>query len=349
MRNLARIIVLTLVVWCGAVETCKASAVVSLNGAGASFPYPIYTKWISEYQKTHPDLQINYQSIGSGGGIKQVLEGTVDFGATDIAMTDDQLKKSPFHIVHIPTVLGAVVLTYNIPGIEELKLNGEVIADVFIGKITKWNDLRIKKINPTVNLPDKPILVAHRADGSGTTAIFTDYLSKISSEWQKKVGSGVAVNWPAGIGGKGNEGVTGMVKASHYSIGYVELIYAERNNLRYAMVENARGEFVKPTFDSVTIAASSFLSSIPDDFRISITCPNGKGAYPISGFTYLLVNTSLKDQLKASKFIAFLKWALTEGQSYAKALSYAPLPKALSKKVSEKLNAITPKETKSTN
>jgi phosphate transport system substrate-binding protein len=333
-----RMMALSLMLWAGWMSGA-AVAITSINGAGASFPYPLYTKWVSEFQKTNPDVQINYQSIGSGGGIKQTLEGTVDFGATDAPMTDEQLKKATSPILHIPTVMGAVVITYNLPGIKELKLTGEVVADIFLGKITKWNDPRIKKLNATENLPDKDILVAHRADGSGTTNIFTDYLSKVSPEWKTKVGTGTAVNWPVGTGGKGNEGVTSAVKGGDNTIGYVELIYAENNKLPYATMKNLAGNFVKPTLKSVTAAAAS-VKTMPEDFRVSITNAAGAESYPVSGFTYLLVPKTPKDAVKGAKLVKFLRWALADGQAFADKLTYSPLPKELAKKVEAKIDTI---------
>jgi phosphate transport system substrate-binding protein len=312
-------------------------AVTSINGAGASFPYPLYTKWFDAYQKTNKDVQINYQSIGSGGGIKQILEKTVDFGASDAPMSDEQLKKAASPLLHIPTVLGAVVVIYNVPGVADLKLSGEVIADIFLGKITKWDDSRIKSLNPTEKSLTGDILVTHRADGSGTTNIFTDFLAKVSPQWKEKVGVGTQVNWPVGTGGKGNEGVAGSVKQMTKSIGYVELIYAETNKLAYASIKNASGEFLKASLKSVTAAAASSLKSIPEDFRVSITNATGKGSYPISGFTYLLVYQTAQDADKGGKLVKFLKWALSDGQPYAEKLFYSPLPASLAKKVEAKI------------
>ena len=317
-----------------------STAPLLINGAGATFPYPLYSKWFSEYQKVDSLAQINYQSIGSGGGIRQLLEKTVDFGASDAPMTDEQLAKSSVPVLHIPTVLGAVVLTYNVPGIEQgLKLDGESTADIFLGKITKWNDPRIVKLNPGLNLPDTAVLVAHRSDGSGTSNIFTDYLSKVSQEWQQKVGTGTAVNWPAGLGGKGNEGVTGLIKQTPGAIGYVEYIFAVNNHLAYATLRNQAGQFVLPNTKSVTAAAASALKSMPEDFRISITNASGPEAYPISGFTYLLVYKEMPLE-KGAKIQKFLNWAETEGQKYAEPLFYAPLPVSLIKKVQAKIKTI---------
>ena len=313
---------------------------VLLTGAGATFPYPLYSKWFSEYSKQNPAVQINYQSIGSGGGIRQFLEKTVDFGATDSPMTEQQLSKAPTPVFHIPTVLGAVVLTYNLPGVEKgLKLTGDIVADIFLGKLTQWNDPKIVQLNPGMKLPAGPILVVHRADGSGTSGIFTDYLSKVSAEWKQKVGQGTAVNWPVGLGGKGNEGVTGLVKQSPGSIGYVEFIYAENNRLPYAALKNKAGEFVMPSMRSVSAAAAGALKSMPADFRVSITNTEGRGGYPISGFTYLLVYRTMPGE-KGRSIVQFLNWALNQGQKMAEPLFYAPLPKELKTKVDAKIKEI---------
>lgn len=322
--------------------TCSGSAEVLINGAGATFPFPIYSKWFSEYQKVDPSAQINYQSIGSGGGIKQFLEKTVDFGASDAPMTDEQLAKSTLPVLHIPTVMGAVVLTYNIDDVKKgLRLNSDTVADIFLGKITKWNDDRITKLNPGIKLPDTSIMVVHRSDGSGTSAIFTDYLSKVSSEWMKSVGQGAAVNWPAGLGGKGNEGVSGLVKQTPGSIGYVELIYAENNNLPYASIKNKAGQYVAPSTKSVTAAAST-IKNMPADFRMSITNADGKSSYPICGFTYLLIYNTLEKE-KGQKIVGFLNWAIRSGQKYAEPMFYAPLPKSLISKVQAKISSIVVK------
>ncbi len=320
--------------------TGAAQAANLINGAGATFPFPLYSKWFSEYQKVDANVQINYQSIGSGGGIRQFMEKTVDFGASDAPMSDEQLAKSSVPIAHIPTVLGAVVLTYNIPGVEKgLRLSGDVVGDIFLGKITKWDDKRIKSLNPTAKLSGD-VLVVHRSDGSGTSGIFTDYLSKVSPEWKSKVGAGTAVNWPAGLGGKGNEGVSGLVKQTPGSLGYVELIYAKNNNMAYATLKNKAGKFIEASTASVTAAAAAALKNMPADFRVSITDAEGKEAYPISGFTYLLVWSKMPKE-KGGEIVKFLKWAVKDGQKFAEPLSYAPLPKALVSKVSEKINAIT--------
>jgi phosphate transport system substrate-binding protein len=305
-----------------------------INGAGATFPGPIYTKWFDEYHKSHDALQINYQPVGSGAGIKQVTEGTVDFGATDGPMNDDQLKayqdKHGSGLLHFPTVLGAAVPTYKIPGVEAaLNFTPEALAGIFLGKVTKWNDPAITGANKGVNLPANDIVVVHRADGSGTTYIWTDYLSKVSDEWKTKVGKGTSVNWPVGLGGKGNEGVTGAIQNTPNSIGYVELIYAVSQKIPYGSVKNSSGAFIKADLGSVSAAAAGAVKEIPDDFRVSITNAPGKEAYPISSFTWLLIPQKFSDAAKRDAMKAFLKWALKDGQNYAKDLSYAQLPKAV--------------------
>jgi phosphate transport system substrate-binding protein len=305
----------------------------TLNGAGATFPNPIYSKWFSEYNKLHPDVQINYQSIGSGGGIRQVLNGTVDFGASDGPMSDEQLSQSKTKILHIPTVLGAVVPAYNIPGITgEIKFTPEVLAGIFLQKITNWNDPALAKANPGVNFPNHPIIVIYRSDGSGTTFIFTDYLSKVSEEWANAVGKGTSVKWPVGMGGKGNEGVAGQVRQLEGSIGYVELIYAVQNKITYGSVRNAAGNFVTASLDGVTEAAAS-VKTMPADFRVSITNAPGKTAYPISSFTWLLIPTPAKDPKKGKIIADFLDWMVTDGQKMTSQLSYAPLPDSVVEKV----------------
>ena len=318
-----------------------AVAQLQLNGAGATFPYPIYSKWFNEYIKVDPSVRFNYQSIGSGGGIKQISEQTVDFGATDSPMTDEQPKAAPGHIMHFPTVMGAVVLTYNVAGVPTgLKFTPQAIAGIFLGKITKWNDPELAGANPGVTLPKEDILVVHRSDGSGTSFIFTDYLSKVSTDWKAKVGSGTSVNWPVGLGGKGNEGVTGLVKQTPSSIGYVELIYAFSNNLPFGEVKNAAGKVVKPSLESVTAAAASAAANMPDDFRVSITNAPGADAYPISSMTWLLIYQKQKDAEKGKKLVAFLRWMMHDGQQYAPALFYAPLPKAVVAKEEEALTRV---------
>jgi phosphate transport system substrate-binding protein len=312
----------------GMVAALVGAQTVQINGAGATFPYPIYSKWFSEYNKVHPDIAINYQSIGSGGGIRQLSAETVFFGATDGPMTEEQLKGAPGAILHFPTVLGANVPVYNIPGIDvELKFSGAVLANIFLGKITKWNDAAITALNPGVKLPATDITVAHRSDGSGTTYIWVDFLSKVSPEWKDKVGVATSVNWPVGIGGKGNEGVAGLVKQTPGSIGYVELIYALQNKIDYGTVQNLEGEFVEASLQSITAAAAAASKAMPADFRVSITNAPGKGVYPVSSFTWLLFYQDPKDKPKAKIMVDFLKWALTDGQKYAGDLGYAPLPK----------------------
>lgn len=322
-----------------------ANAQLQLNGAGATFPYVIYSKWFDEYKK-ETGVQFNYQSIGSGGGIKQIIEGTVDFGATDGPMTDQQLSdakaKQGTNILHIPTVMGADVVCYNLSDISKgLNLDGQTLADIFLGKITKWNDNRIKKLNPKLSLPDKAIIVAHRSDGSGTTYIFTDYLSKVSEEWKSKVGKGTSVNWPVGLGGKGNEGVAGLVKQMDGSIGYVELAYAVQNKIPYANIKNKAGNFIEATFNSVSAAAEGASKNMPEDLRVSITDAAGKDSYPISGFTWLLVYQNMKNEAKAGELVKFLKWAIGKGQTFAAGLYYAPLPKQVVKLCEKKISLIT--------
>jgi phosphate transport system substrate-binding protein len=312
----------------------------TLNGAGATFPYPMYSKWFSEYHKLHPDIQMNYQSIGSGGGIRQVIAGTVDFGATDGPMTDDQLKEAKGKILHLPTVLGADVPAYNIPGVTaELNFTPEALAGIFLGRISKWNDKAIANANPGVSLPDKDIIVVHRSDGSGTTYIWTDYLSKVSSDWQSQVGKGTSVKWPIGLGGKGNEGVAGMIRQLPGSIGYVELIYAVQNKIPYGPVKNAAGNSVKATLESVTAAAASS-PKMPADFRVSITNAPGKVAYPISSFTWLLIPEQSKDAAKGKILADFLNWMVTDGQKMTEALSYAPLPESVVQKEKEAIKQV---------
>jgi phosphate transport system substrate-binding protein len=310
-----------------------ACAQTTLNGAGATFPNPIYSKWFSEYHKAHPDIQINYQPIGSGGGIRQVLAGTVDFGATDGPMSDEQLAQAKSKILHVPTVLGANVPAYNIPGVTaELKFTPEALAGIFLGKIASWNDPAIATANPGVSLPNQPIIVIHRSDGSGTTYIWTDYLSKVSPDWQSQVGKGVSVRWPVGLGGKGNEGVAGMIRQMQGSIGYIELIYAIENKISYGIVKNGAGNFVKASLGSVTAAAAS-VKSMPADFRVSITNAPGKDAYPISSFTWLLIPAQSKDPAKGKILADFLAWMVDDGQKMTADLAYAPLPESVTTKV----------------
>ncbi len=299
-----------------------------INGAGATFPNPIYSKWFSEYGKMHPNVQINYQPIGSGGGIRQLSAGTVFFGATDGPMTNDQILAAGFRILHLPTVLGGVVPVYNIPGVSaELRFTGPLLADIFLGKVTKWNDPAIRNVNPGVNLPGDDITVVHRSDGSGTSYIFCDYLAKVSPEWKQKVGVATSVNWPAGVGGKGNEGVAGLVKQTPGAIGYVELIYALQNKISYGAVQNQAGEYVRASTETVSSAASAAAKNMPKDFRVSITNAPGKDVYPISSFTWLLVQEAPKDVQRSKIVVDFIRWALTDGQKFAPDLGYAPLPR----------------------
>ncbi len=303
---------------------------VQIDGAGATFPFPIYSKWFSEYNKLHPEVQINYQSIGSGGGIRQLTNQTVFFGATDGPMTPDQMQGAAGKVLHLPTVLGGVVPIYNIPGVDtELKFTGPALADIIRGKITKWNDPAIASANKGVNLPNSDITVVHRSDGSGTTYIFVDYLSKVSQPFKQTVGVATSVNWPVGLGGKGNEGVAGLVKQTPGSIGYVELIYAIQNKIDYGSVQNIAGEFVRCSIDAVTAAAAVAAKQMPPDFRVSITNAPGPGVYPISSFTWLLLYENAKDKQKSKVMVDFVKWALTDGQKFAKDLGYAPLPEGV--------------------
>jgi len=315
---------------CGVLLAAGASVASAqkINAAGATFPAAIYQKWFQEYHNLHSGLEINYQSIGSGGGIAQLTGGTVDFGASDMPMTDDQLSKLKVKALHFPSVLGAVVPAYNIPGVAaELKFTPETLAGIFLGTIAKWNDPKLAKDNPGVKLPNEEIQVVHRSDGSGTTFVWTDYLSKVSLEWKSKVGANTSVSWPVGLGGRGNEGVAGLLKQTPNSIGYVELVWAAQNKLASGLVKNSAGNFVKASVESVTEAAAGAAKQIPDDFRISITNPPGKQAFPISSFTYLLIPVQIPDAAKADAIKGFLQWMLADGQKYAPGLFYAPLPK----------------------
>jgi phosphate transport system substrate-binding protein len=308
--------------------TAATAQKVQINGAGATFPFPIYSKWFSEYNKLHPNVEINYQSIGSGGGIRQLSAQTVFFGATDGPMTNDQIYAAGFPVLHLPTVLGGVVPIYNVPEVSaEIRFPGKVLADIFLGKITKWNDPAIKNVNSGLNLPNADITVVHRSDGSGTSYIWCDYLSKVSPDFKKTVGVATSVNWPVGVGAKGNEGVAGLVKQTPGSIGYVELIYAVQNKISYGSVQNAAGEFVRATTETVSNAAASAVQNMPKDFRVSITNAPGHDVYPISSFTWLLLNQSARDRERSRVMIEFAKWALTDGQKFAPGLGYAPLPK----------------------
>ena len=313
---------------------------VQINGAGATFPYPIYSKWFDEYHKLHPNVSINYQSIGSGGGIRQITNQTVFFGASDGPMTEEQLQAAPGRILHFPTVLGADVPVYNIPNVKDLKFSGPLLADIFLGKITKWNDPAIAKLNPGVTLPGTNITVVHRAEGSGTTYIWVDYLSKVSPEWKTKVGVSTAVKWPTGVGGQGNEGVAGLVSQTPGAIGYVELIYALQNKISYGSVQNMAGEFVTASEMSVSAAAAAAAGQMPPDFRVSITNAPGKGAYPISSFTWLLLYENPKDKNQSRIMVDFMKWALSDGQKLAGPLGYAPLPAEVVKLVSAALQKV---------
>jgi phosphate transport system substrate-binding protein len=322
-----------------------AQGALLINGAGASFPYPIYSKWFAEYHKAHGNAEINYQSVGSGAGIKQVTDGTVDFGASDGPMNDDQIKaftdKHGFGVLHFPTVLGAAVPTYNVAGVTgALNFTPEALAGIFLGKITKWNDPTLTGANKGINLPADDIVVVHRSDGSGTTYIWSDYLSKVSDEWKSKVGKGSSINWPVGLGGKGSEGVTGLIKSTPNSIGYVELIYAAQNNIAYGAVKNAAGKFVKADLAGVSAAAASSAKDMPEDFRVSITNAPGAAAYPISSFTWLLIPAKFSDASKRDAIKDFLKWSLADGQNFAEALSYAKLPKEVVAKETKALAAI---------
>jgi phosphate transport system substrate-binding protein len=317
----------------------EVSAQMLINGAGATFPYPIYSKWFDAYTRVDPSVRFNYQSIGSGGGQKQILEQTVDFGASDGPMSDENLAKAPGKLLHIPTVAGADVVSYNLPGSPKLKLDGDSIVAIFMGKITKWNDAQIAAQNPGVSLPAQDIVVVHRSDGSGTTYIFTDYLSSVSSAWSREVGKGTSVKWPVGLGGKGNEGVAGLIKQTPGAIGYVELIYALQTKLAYADLKNADGKYITPSLESVTAAMAT--AKVPDDFRFSMVNAPGPDAYPIAGATWLLVYERQKDAAKGKKLVEFLKWALTDGEKMARDLDYAPLPDNLQKRVLQRVGEIT--------
>jgi phosphate transport system substrate-binding protein len=320
----------------------SGNGTVSLQGAGASFPAPLYQKWLSEYGNRHSNIRIDYQSIGSGGGIKQLKEQTVDFGASDAPMKDEDMKSAPGEILHIPTVLGAVVITYNLEGVgQPLRFSPEVIADVYLGKIKTWNDPRIAAENSGVTLPAKEIIVVYRSDGSGTSAVFTDYLSKVSAEWKEKVGAGTSPNWPTGLGAKGNEGLTGQVKNTPNTIGFTELAYAVQNKLPVAQIKNAGGSYVEPTIEAVTAAAAASAATTPDDLRVSITNPQGTQAYPISSYTYILVYKNQSNAAKGKALVDFLWWGIHDGQTFATALQYAPLPSDIAKRAETKINSVT--------
>jgi phosphate transport system substrate-binding protein len=330
MRLVTKQVAIAVVVAVAASGMVLRAQAVKITGAGATFPYPIYSKWFSEYNKLHKSVEINYQSIGSGGGIRQVSDRTVFFGATDGPMTQEQLLAAPGKILHFPTVLGADVPVYNIPGVSaQLKFSGPLLADIFLGKITKWNDPAIAKLNEGVSLPGTDITIVHRSDGSGTTYIWVDYLAKVSPEWKQKVGVNTSVKWPVGVGGKGNEGVAGLVKQTPGSLGYVELIYALQTRISYGTVQNMAGKFVAASTESVTAAAAGAAKQMPADFRVSITNAPGESAYPISSFTWLLLYENPQDKVQAKIMVDFMNWALTDGQKFASELGYAPLPQAV--------------------
>ncbi|MFL6209736.1 MAG: phosphate ABC transporter substrate-binding protein PstS [Pyrinomonadaceae bacterium] len=315
---------------------------ILLKGAGATFPNPLYQKWLSEYDKVNPNVKIDYQSIGSGGGIQQIQAQTVDFGASDAPMSDDDLKKAPAPILHIPTVLGAVVVTYNLPGVTgALRFAPDVLADIFLGKIKRWDDARIKADNPGVTLPNTDIAVVHRAEASGTTAVFTDYLAKVSPAWKEKPGAGKSIDWPVGQGGKGNEGVSGQIKQQPNTIGYVELAYAAPNKLPVALIKNKSGNFVTPALDAVTAAAAESVATTPADLRVSITDAAGAQAYPIASYTYILIYQEQQDAAKGKALVDFLWWGIHDGEQFARDLQYAPLPPQIAQQAEQKLNSIT--------
>jgi len=319
-----------------------ASAELAINGAGATFPYPLYSKWFYEYSNANPGVKFNYQSIGSGGGIKQITAGTVDFGASDAPMTEEELAKLPGPILHLPTAIGAVSVVYNIQGVGSgLKLTQDVLAGIFLGKITRWNDPKIFELNKGMNLPTVDIVVAHRSDGSGTTDIFTNYLSAVNAEWKAKVGRGKSVKWPVGLGGKGNEGVAGVVQQTPGAVGYVELAYAKQNKMSVASVRNREGQFVSPTIEATSSAAAGAAKTMPADFRVSIVDAPGKESYPIAGLTWLLVFKEQKDEAKGKALVQFLKWAIRDGQKMEAALDYAPLPKPVVDMMDKTLRQIT--------
>ena len=321
-------------------EQPAAAAAIELQGAGATFPFPLYSKWMAEYQKANTNVRINYQSIGSGGGIRQITERTVDFGATDAPMKEDELAKAPAKLIHIPTTLGAVVVAYNLEGVTGLKLTPDVVASMFLGEITKWNDAKITKLNPGVKLPAEPIAVAYRSDGSGTTAVFTEYLAKVSPSWKDKVGAGKSVKFPVGMGAKGNEGVAGQLKMTPGTIGYIELAYAKQTNVTYASIKNAAGNFVEPSLAGISAAAASVVGTMPEDMRVSIVDAPGDATYPISAFTYILVYEEQADAAKGKALAQFLWWAVHEGQAFGADLNYAPLPAEVVTKVEAKLKAL---------
>lgn len=325
----------------GATETgsTKSAQNISLQGAGATFPYPLYSKWMSEYNKLHSNVRINYQSIGSGGGIQQIVKQTVDFGASDAPMKDSEAKGAAGPLLHIPTTIGAVIIAYNVPGVDKaLNLDPDVIGDIFLGKIKKWNNARIAASNEGLTLPDKDITVVHRSDGSGTTAVFTDYLANVSSEWKDSVGAGKSVKWPTGLGAKGNEGVTGHVKSTPGAIGYIELAYATQNKLPFASIKNKAGKYVAPQISAITAAGSG--QAMPDALHTSLANPEGEAAYPIAAYTYILVYEDMKDETKAKALVDFLWWAVHDGQKFAQELHYAPLPEEVVKKLETRLKSL---------
>jgi len=324
------------------VPIASAADPLTINGAGATFPYPLYSKWFYEYSNANPEVRFNYQSIGSGGGIRQITAGTVNFGATDAPMTDEEMKKTPGPILHIPTALGAVVPVYNLDGVAGgLKLTPDVLAGIYLGKITRWNDPKIAELNKTVTIPNADIVVAHRSDGSGTTDIFTNYLTTVNTEWRAKVGRGKAVKWPVGIGGKGNEGVAGVVKQTPGAIGYVELAYAKQNKMKVASLRNREGHYVTPTLEATSAAAAGVAKSMPADFRVSLVDAPGKESWPISGLTWILVYKDQMDEARGKALVQFLKWAIRDGQKMEAALDYAPLPVAVVEKVDQALKQIS--------
>jgi len=330
--------------WFTLVSASVAADPLTINGAGATFPYPLYSKWFYEYSNAHPGVRFNYQSIGSGGGIKQITAGTVDFGATDAPMTEAEMKALPGPILHIPTALGAVVIVYNLDGVETgLRLTPDVLAGIYLGKINRWNDPKIAELNKTVTLPNADIVVAHRSDGSGTTDIFTNYLATVNADWRAKVGRGKSVNWPVGIGGKGNEGVSGVVKQTPGAVGYVELAYAKQNKMKVASLRNKQGNFVAPTLEATSAAAAGAAKTMPDDFRVSLVDAPGKDSYPIAGLTWLLVYKDQKNEANGKALVQFLKWAVRDGQKMEAALDYAPLPKAVAEKVDNAIHQISSK------
>ena len=341
MNRVLSALTLVAAAWLAGCSSKPQTEQVLLNGAGATFPYPIYSRWFDEYHEQHPEVQINYQSIGSGGGIRQLEAGTVDFGASDMPLSDEQQAKFKTKVLHFPTVLGAVVPVYNIPNVSaELNFSSKALAGIMLGRITKWNDPEIAQANPGVTLPAGEIVVVHRSDGSGTSFIWTDFLSKVSPEWKAKVGAGTSVNWPLGLGGKGNEGVSGLVKQTPNTIGYVELIYAVQNKMPYGRVGNAAGKFIKADLNSLTAAAAGAADNMPADFRVSITNAPGDDAYPISSFTWLLISSRIQDPAKDRTIHEFLRWILGPGQKMTEALSYAPLPRQVIAKEQQQIDQV---------